>query len=68
MGHADFLGGTGEEDFSPELLAWLRRPLSGALVNRDDELGDGAQDLEELGPCGFHVMFTPPSACLRENP
>jgi hypothetical protein len=26
----------------------------GALIDRNDELGDGAQDLEELGFCGFH--------------
>ena len=66
--HTDFFGGSGAKAVSPELLAWLRRPLSGALVNRDDELGDGAQDLEELGSWSFNVMFTPPSACLRENP
>jgi hypothetical protein len=56
VGHADFLGGTGEEDFSTELLAWLRRPLSGALVDRNDELGDSAQDLEDFGFSCFHVF------------
>jgi len=52
--HADLIGGTNTKDVSPELLAFLLRPGSGALEDRDDELGDGAQDLEELGFCGFH--------------
>jgi hypothetical protein len=52
--HADLLGGSGTEDVSPELLAFLLRPGIGALINRDDELEDGAQDLEEFGFCGFH--------------
>jgi len=52
--HADCLGGTGAKDVSPELLAFLQRPRISALINRNDELGDGAQDLEELGFCGFH--------------
>jgi hypothetical protein len=30
----------------------------GALIDRNDELGDGAQDLEELGFCGFHSLTT----------
>jgi hypothetical protein len=42
------------KDVSPELQAFFERPRIGALVDRDDELGDGAQDLEELGFCGFH--------------
>jgi hypothetical protein len=52
--HTDFLGGSGAEDVSPELLAFPLRPRIGALINRDDDLGDGAQDLKELGFCGFH--------------
>ena len=52
--HTNLLGGSGAEDVSTELLAFLQRPRIGALVDRDDELGDGAQDLEELGFCGFH--------------
>jgi hypothetical protein len=28
------------------------------LVDRDDELGDGTQDLEELGFCGFHLPIS----------
>jgi len=52
--HADCLGGTGAKDVSPEQLAFLERPRIGALIDRDDELGNGAQDLEELGFCGFH--------------
>jgi hypothetical protein len=52
--HTDLLGGSGTEDVSPELLAFLQRPRIGALIDRDDELGDGAQDLEELGFRGFH--------------
>ncbi len=52
--HTDLIGGTGAEDVSPELLAFLLRPGIVALVNRDDELGDCAQDLEELGFCGLH--------------
>ena len=55
--HADCLGGTSAEDVSPDLLAFLQRPRIGALVDRDDELGDGAQDLEELGFCVFHIKF-----------
>jgi hypothetical protein len=52
--HADLLGGTGAKEVSPELLAFFDRSRVGALVDRDDELGNGAQDLEELGFCGFH--------------
>ena len=55
--HADCLGGTGAKDVSPELLAFLQCPRIGALINRDDELGDGTQDLEELGFCGFHFLL-----------
>ena len=51
---SDLLGGSGAEDVSPELLAFLQRPGIGALIDRDDELGNGAQDLEELCFCGFH--------------
>ena len=53
--HTDLLGGTGTEDVSPELLAFLQRPRIGTLVDRDDELGDGAQNLEEFGFSGFHT-------------
>ena len=60
--HTDLLSGTGAEDVSPELLAFLLRPRSGALINRNDELGDGAKDLEELGFCGFHALL-PPISC-----
>jgi hypothetical protein len=56
--HADLLGGSGTEDVSPELLAFLLRPRIGALIDRDDELGDGAQDLEELGFCGFYFSLS----------
>ncbi len=71
--HPDLLGGSGTEDVSPELLAFLLRPGIGALINRDDELEDGAQDLEELGFCGFHLRSTPEnaldmSACFSEAP
>ena len=44
--HTDLLSGTGAEDVSPELLAFLERPRISALIDRDDELGDGAQNLE----------------------
>lgn len=37
----------------PRLLALLLGPGVGALVNGDDELRDGAQDLEELGSVAF---------------
>ena len=71
--HTDLLGGSGMEDVSPELLAFLQRPRSGALVDRDDELGDGAQDLEELGFGGFHPRSSPENtlavtACLNATP
>ena len=52
--HADRLAGTGAKDVSPELLAFLQHPRIGALVDRDDELGNGTQDFEELYFCGFH--------------
>jgi hypothetical protein len=55
--HTDFLGGTGAKDVSPELGAFLLRPPIGALIDRNDELGDGAQDLEELGFFGFHDYY-----------
>jgi hypothetical protein len=55
--HADLIGGTNTKDVSPELLTFLDGPLRSTLVNRDDELGDGAQDLEELGFCGFHMYL-----------
>ena len=55
--HTDLLSGTGAEDVSPELLAFLQRPRIGALVDGDDELGDGAEDLEEFGFCGFHDYY-----------
>jgi hypothetical protein len=57
--HPDLLGGSGTEENSPELLAFFQRPRISALIDRDDELGDGAQDLEELGFCGFHVYVCP---------
>jgi hypothetical protein len=62
--HTDLLGGTGTEDVSPELLAFFQRPRIGTLIDRDDELGDGAQDLEELGFCGFHGW--PSNASTRD--
>jgi hypothetical protein len=40
--HTDLLGGSSTKDVSPELLAFLQRPRIGALIDRDDELGDGA--------------------------
>ena len=52
--HADLIGGTNTKDVRPELLAFLLRPGIVALVNRDDELRDGAKVLEEFGFCGFH--------------
>jgi hypothetical protein len=52
--HTDLIGDTSAHNVRPELLAFLQRPRIGALINRNDELGDGAQDLEELGFCGFH--------------
>jgi hypothetical protein len=54
--HADLLAGTRKEDVSPELLTFLERPRSGALIHRDDELRDSAQDLQELGFCGFYAQ------------
>ena len=52
--NTDLIGGSCAEDVRPELFAFLDRPRSGALVNLDDGLGDGAQDLEELGFLSFH--------------
>ncbi len=65
--HTNLLSGAGAEDVSPELLAFLQCPRSGALVDRDDELGDGAQDLEELGFCGFHFLLLSKSRADRES-
>lgn len=62
--HPDLLGGSGTEENSPELLAFLQRPRISALIDRDDELGDGAQDLEGLGFCGFHGW--PSNASTRD--
>jgi len=56
--NTDGVGGSGAKDVSPELLAFLQRPRISALINRNDELGDGAQDLEELGFCGFHAPLS----------
>jgi hypothetical protein len=42
------------KDVSPEMQAFFERPQIDALINRDEELGDGAQDLKELGFGGFH--------------
>ncbi len=36
------------KDVSPELQAFFERPRIGALVDRDDELGDGAQAMIAL--------------------
>lgn len=55
----NLFSGSGTEDVSPELLALLQRPRIGALIDRDDELGDSAQDLEELGFGGFHAVPIP---------
>jgi len=65
--HTDLLSGTGAKDVSPELLAFLLSPGIGALVNRDDELGDGTQDLKEFGFCGFHVYLNFPERIYSEN-
>ena len=61
--HTDLISISNAKDVSPELLAFLLRPGSGALLDRDDELGDGAQDLEELGFCGFHTFLFSQKAC-----
>lgn len=52
--HADGVGVAGAEGVGPELGAFLLRPGIGALVDRDDELGDRAQDLEGFGFFAFH--------------
>jgi hypothetical protein len=57
--HKTLLAGNRTEDVRPELLAFLLGPRIGALIDRDDEQGDGAQDLEELGFCGFHQPASP---------
>ena len=62
--HADLISKSSAKDVSPELLAFLQRPRLGALINRNDELGDGAQDLEGLGFSGFHFS----SALAKERP
>ena len=54
--HTDLISRSNGKDVSPVLLAFLLRPRIGALINRDDELGIGAQDLEELGFCGLHDL------------
>jgi hypothetical protein len=41
---------------SPEMLALLLHPGEGALIDRDDELRDISQNLEELGIGGFHAF------------
>lgn len=52
--HTGPLSGSSTKNVSPELLAFLQRPRIGALIDRDDERGDGTQDLEELGFGCFH--------------
>jgi hypothetical protein len=62
--NADVLLRSNAQDVIPQLLAFLLCPAIGALINRDDELGDRAQGLEELGFCGFHFS----SALAKERP
>jgi hypothetical protein len=62
--HTDLISRSNAKDVSLELLAFLERPRIGALINRDDELGDGTQDLEGLGLCGFHGW--PSNASTRD--
>jgi hypothetical protein len=50
----DVVGETCAKDVSPELFTFFTCPGISALVDRDDELGDVSQDLEELGFGGFH--------------
>jgi hypothetical protein len=52
--NADFIGRSSAEDVIPQLLALLQGPGIGVLVDRDDELRDGTQNLEELCFGGFH--------------
>jgi hypothetical protein len=52
--NTDFIARFSTEDVIPQLLAFLLRPGRGALVHREDEWRDGAQDLEGLGFGGFH--------------
>jgi len=56
--HTDLISRSNGKDVSPELLAFLERPRIGALINRDDELGDGAQDLEEFGFSSFYLPIS----------
>jgi hypothetical protein len=56
--HTDLLGGTGVENVSPELVALLLCPGVGALIDRDNELRNVSQDLEELGFCRFHAPLS----------
>jgi hypothetical protein len=52
--NTDCIAASSVEDVIPPLLAFLLRPGVGALIDRDDQLIDVSQDLEELGLCGFH--------------
>jgi len=55
--HTDLIGESSTKNVSPELLAFFQRPRIAPLIDRNDELGDCAQDLEELGFCGFHMYL-----------
>ncbi len=63
--NTDFIARSCAEHFILQLLALLPRPRIGALIDRDDELRDGSQDLEELGFVGFHDL-PPSNAPARE--
>jgi hypothetical protein len=52
--NTDFIARSSAENVIPQLLALLLRQRIGALVDRDDELRDISQDLEEPGFSGFH--------------
>ena len=52
--NTDCIAGSSVEDVIPPLFAFLLHPGIGALIDRDDELRDFFQDLEELGFAGFH--------------
>ena len=68
--NTDFIARSSALNVIPQLLAFLLRPGIGALVDGDDELRDGAQELEELGFSGFHFSLAlakkrPKQACLE---
>lgn len=65
--NTNLLGGSGANDVSPELLAFLLRPLIGALINRDDELGAAPRIWRSLASVAFIVIISEQATDSRDS-